>query len=411
MINKVLIIENDIALCKSLTQMIELAGLAPLPMASFVQARRSIRADFNGVILTDIRMPRQDGFDVLSFAQNVDSDLPVILLTGHSDVPTALRAMKSGAYDYLEKPCSTDQMVEVLERALEHRALVLKSRKIQRVLMRSDVAAIEFPGESSATATLRDTLRSVAHANMPVHLCGPDGVGKRTAAHTINRLAETARPFVQINFSGAADTAVSIPGVPEKPFDLLAKFIDLATPDQQRQLIGLIQSNPQMRLITSSTRALADIRNNMVVDELVAMDGVAEITVPSLNERREDLLDIFETILHQTANRLNAEIPELHFGLVSDIMARSWAGNLPQMRTYATSILLGGKLCNAPGDSPTLAEQMDAFERLVLSETLKQCNGSASESAKLLGMPRNTFYDRISRHGITPKHFRNKNAR
>ena len=156
---QVLLIEDDEALRTSLAQTMELEGLAVMPAQNFVQARRSIRANFPGVILSDIRMPHQDGFDVLTTARNADPELPVILMTGHSDVPTAMRAMKEGAYDYLEKPCSTDRLLEVLQRALTHRTLVLKSRRIERALFKSDAAALSFPGSSEVSVNLRRALR------------------------------------------------------------------------------------------------------------------------------------------------------------------------------------------------------------------------------------------------------------
>ncbi|MCP4185535.1 MAG: response regulator [Hyphomicrobiales bacterium] len=128
MISKVLIIEDDAALRASVVQSLELDDLEPISTGNFTQARRPIRSNFKGVILSDIKMPDYDGFDVLRFVQSRDPDLPVILLTGYSDVPTAMKAMKEGAYDYLEKPCDPDRLVETLRRALDHRNLVLQNR-------------------------------------------------------------------------------------------------------------------------------------------------------------------------------------------------------------------------------------------------------------------------------------------
>lgn len=139
MSKRVLIVEDDRALRDSIVQTLDLEGLEPIATGSFTQARRSIRASFRGVILSDIQMPDHDGFDVLRFAQSRDADLPVVLLTGHSDVATAMRAMKSGAYDYLEKPCNPDRLLDVLHRALQHRALVLQNRAIQAQLDASGV--------------------------------------------------------------------------------------------------------------------------------------------------------------------------------------------------------------------------------------------------------------------------------
>lgn len=134
MLKRVLIIEDDAVLRASIEQTLELEDLEPIPTNGFTQARRSIRSNFRGVILSDIKMPDHDGFNVLSFAQARDPDLPVVLMTGHSDVPTAMRAVREGAYEYLEKPCDPERLVDVLRRALEHRRLVLENRSMREAL-------------------------------------------------------------------------------------------------------------------------------------------------------------------------------------------------------------------------------------------------------------------------------------
>lgn len=151
MLTKVIIIEDDAVLRSSIEQTLELEGLEPVATNGFTQARRSIRSNFRGVILSDIKMPYHDGFDVLRFAQARDTDLPVILLTGHSDVPTALRAMREGAYDYLEKPCDPDRLVDTVKRALAHRKLVLENR-----VMREDLDL----GEDDNVGSLAERLEN-----------------------------------------------------------------------------------------------------------------------------------------------------------------------------------------------------------------------------------------------------------
>lgn len=128
---KVLIIEDDSVLRESIVQTLELEELEPIPTSSFRQAKRSIRSNFKGVILSDIKMPDDDGFDILRFVQHRDEQLPVVLLTGYSDVQTAMRAVREGAYDYLEKPCDPDKLVDTLRRALSYREVVLENRSYQ----------------------------------------------------------------------------------------------------------------------------------------------------------------------------------------------------------------------------------------------------------------------------------------
>jgi len=129
-VDKVLVIEDDTALRTSIVQSLYLDGLEPIATTGLMQARRTLRFNFRGVVLSDIKMPTHDGFDVLRLVQERDSELPVILLTGFSDVPTAMRAMKAGAYDYLEKPCDPTRLTDTLRRALEHRRLVLQNRAL-----------------------------------------------------------------------------------------------------------------------------------------------------------------------------------------------------------------------------------------------------------------------------------------
>ncbi len=150
MLKKVLIIEDDTALRNSIVQSLELEDLEPISTSSFTQARRSIRSNFRGVILSDIKMPVHDGFDVLRFAQARDPDLPIILLTGYSDVATATKALKDGAYDYLEKPYDPERLMDILTRALEHRELVLQNRAYRDEL--------DAQKSSTATGTLAEQM-------------------------------------------------------------------------------------------------------------------------------------------------------------------------------------------------------------------------------------------------------------
>ncbi|MEL7271825.1 MAG: response regulator [Pseudomonadota bacterium] len=159
MIEKVLIIEDDTTLRASIVQTLELEGLEPIATSGLLQARRTLRANFRGVVLSDIKMPDHDGFDVLSFVHSRDPDLPVILLTGYSDVPTAMRAMKAGAYDYLEKPCDPVRLTDTLRRALDHRKLVLENRAYsQKVGER-----VEEENEATLAESLLKHERRIVH--------------------------------------------------------------------------------------------------------------------------------------------------------------------------------------------------------------------------------------------------------
>lgn len=410
MTSRVLLIEDDEVLRASLTQTMELAGLEAIPTNGLVQARRSIRSNFNGVILSDIRMPHHDGFDVLAHVQRTDPDLPVILLTGHSDVPTALRAMKEGAWDYLEKPCSTERLQEVLSRALNHRALVLKSRRIERTMMRSDPAAITFPGQSDASETLRSALRSVAATRQHIHLWGDEGTGKRQAAYVINRMSFEPTQFLRLNFRTPDLLASRDLQIPVGAVDLSAKRIHKAGADRLQDLIDVTKTNPNLRLITSSTHRLEDLGANPLSDDVDFLTRIVEVRLPTLEERKTDLPEIFTALLRQIIRSMDGDMPDVPEAAMGQIMSRSWPGNLPELRSFAMSFALGDGHAG-DSDSPTLAEQIDAFEKLILIQTLKRADGRVVEAAESLGIPRNTLYDRMARYDLSARDYRSGNSK
>ncbi len=128
MSDKVLLIDDEAPVRAALGQTLELADLQPILAGSFIVAKDHIDRNFDGVIVSDIRMSGRDGFHVLGYARAVDPDLPVILLTGEGDIPMAVKGMSEGAFDFLEKPCATKQLLEVVTRALKARRDVLAVR-------------------------------------------------------------------------------------------------------------------------------------------------------------------------------------------------------------------------------------------------------------------------------------------
>ena len=147
-VERVLLVDDDASVREALGQTLELADLVPTLAGSYIEAKDHITPRFEGVIVTDIRMPGKDGFALLDFAQSVDAELPVILLTGEGDVPMAVRGISSGAFDFLEKPCAPQDLIAVVEKALKTRALVLENRRLKRQVAQGDAAARLLRGTS-----------------------------------------------------------------------------------------------------------------------------------------------------------------------------------------------------------------------------------------------------------------------
>ncbi|WP_298260489.1 response regulator [uncultured Litoreibacter sp.] len=404
-----LLIEDDAALRRSLAQSFELEDITVIAASSFVMAKSNISRDFEGVILSDIRMPGKDGFDVLAYTRQVDPDLPVVLLTGQADVPMAVRAMAEGAYDFRQKPCPPDQLLEVITRAMEHRRLVHKSRNMERQLQAGDPAATNFPGSCAAVNRLRKALRQAASLPVHIYLQGPAGAGKRLAAHTIHALAPEKQRFIAVSLRDTPPEALSAIELTSQPTDLSVKSLDLATSAQQTALLEMMEQFPNLRVIASSPKSLDQLRQNGLRDDLFYALDMMQVTVPSLAQRRKDLATIFEALVRQTIRGMNGDMREIPESLYAQVIARDWPDNLPELRNFARSFALGLNVQTDANKSSelSLVEQMNAFEKLVLTDTLRRLGGKSAAVAEALGLPRKTLYDKLAKHDLKAKDFRN----
>ena len=343
--------------------------------------------NFAGVVLTDIRMPHKDGFDILALAQSVDLDLPVVMLTGEGDVPMAIRAMKEGAYDFLEKPCEITHLLSVLNRALSHRALVLRTRRIEQQIQRSDITSINFPGDSDASKALRSDLRWVAETRKHVMLTGDIGVGKRLAAHTIFTLSE-GRDAFQIVRAPEIDPATFT--IETGAVDLSVRSFDDASDAQVDCVLSAARNRPEVRLIVSGQQTVSGLNE---------FDPVT-VHIPDFAERSRDIGVIFETVLRQAVRNRNLEMPIVPPDVFRVLQDRKWTENLLELRAFANDFLEGQN-----EEFKTLSEQMHDYERLILEGALKRFNGKATQTAVALGIPRKTFYDRLARYGLRPRDY------
>ena len=243
----------------------------------------------------------------------------------------------------------------------------------------------------------------MAASDCHVHLHGPKGTGKKEAAFAINALSPESRAFLTLNLLHAPADSVRRLQPPEGPADLSLKSVECATPEQIADLRALLGRCPELRIISSSVSSLAELEH---LEPGAEGSTVVEIRVPSLDERRDDLPEIFENFLRQAIRSLDTDMPEVSTATLTGIMTRPWPGSLPELRSYAMTYALGARVQSDGAGQGTLAEQVEAFEKMVLTETLKRTNGKAAEAARMLGLPRNTLYDRLVRFGLSAKDFR-----
>ncbi len=206
---QVVLIDDDSHLRQALRQTLDLAGLnvLSLPQASGLAER--IERDWPGVVVSDIRMQGMDGLELLDQLHQQDPDLPVLLITGHGDVPLAVKAMRAGAYDFLEKPFASDAMLDSVRRALALRRLVLDNRSLRLALSDRQQLSTRLIGQSPPILRLREQIGALAGTRADVLILGETGAGKEVVARALHDLSNRrSGPFVAINAGALAESVV-----------------------------------------------------------------------------------------------------------------------------------------------------------------------------------------------------------
>ena len=206
---QVILIDDDPHLRQALCQTLDLAGLKVLPLAEANGLAERISRDWAGVVVSDIRMPGMDGLELLAQLHGQDPELPVLLITGHGDVPLAVQAMRAGAYDFLEKPFASDALLDSVRRALALRALVLDNRSLRLALSDRQLLSTRLVGVSPVMLRLREQIGALAATKADVLILGETGSGKEVVARALHDLsARRHGPFVAINAGALAESVV-----------------------------------------------------------------------------------------------------------------------------------------------------------------------------------------------------------
>ena len=408
MSKRVLLVDDDAAVRDALVQSLELAELEPLAAASFVAAKDHITSQFDGVILSDLRMPGRDGFHLLSYAQAQDAELPVILLTGEGDIPTAMKAVEQGAFDFLEKPCAPGDLLAVLERALNTRKLVLDNRRLRAMVETGDAASRMLFGNSQLAEGLRARVRRVAQADTDVLVTGEPGTGISKVAEVIHLCSPRAKAPLIKRAASSLDT--SSLGDALKSAQSGTLFVDEITqlPAQaQIALMEFLEAGGTTRVVVGSNR---DLNQSIAASELSAelyyRLEVSPVRIPSLAERREDISVLFDHYVAQACEQAGLTPPAITPQVVSSLMSRDWPGNARALMSEAMRFALG--LAEEAEQDTTLglAEQLAQVEQSLLEQALRRANGKAVDAARALKLPRKTFYDKLARYGIRAEEFR-----
>ena len=407
MMRRVLVVEDDKAVRDALGQSLELADLDPVLAGSFVAAKDFITAEFDGVILSDIRMPGRDGFHLLTYAQEQDPDLPVVLLTGEGDIPMAVQATQAGAFDFLEKPCAPKDLMRVLERALKTRELILENRALKAQMQEGDPAARMLFGISQEAEGLRDKVRRIGRAGSDALILGPAGSGIPKVAEVTHLCsARAGAAFEKRASRGLAPNALD---AALEAARLGSLFLDEAVHlpmETQLRLGEALEHGDRARVFLGASGDMQGaLDSGAFSSELYYRFSGVSVVIPSLAERREDIPDLFQHYVAQAAEQAGLAPPEITPGLLSDLMGRDWPGNARALMSEAMRFVLDLQDEETPEEQGLVA-QMARVEKSLLAQALRKAGGRAAVAAEALQVPRKTFYDKLAKHGLRPEDYR-----
>ncbi len=449
---QVFLIDDDADMRAATAQWLELAGYRVRVFVDAPSALAAIDADLDGVVVTDVRMPKMDGMAFLARLVALDRDLPVILVTAHGDVQMAVEAMRRGAYDFIEKPFEPERLLDIIQRAGEKRRLVLENRELRRRLNGPDDIAQRLIGNCPAIRRLREEILDIAATDAPVLIHGETGTGKEVVARCLHDFSTRQQGrYVAVNcgalpenmyeselfgyekgaFTGADRQRIGrfeyanggtllLDEIGTMPLPLQVKVLRAL---QEREVVRIGGNEPRpidVRLI-SATNAdlLAECAAGRFRRDLYYRINVVELRVPPLRERGGDILLLFDYFCARAAETYQRPAPPLDPSAAGLLMTHDWPGNVRELKNIAEryvlsslpgeqrlAAVLGTVRPEAPPPSRSgLRQQLRQYERHLLEQALARHKGDVQAVMEELDLPRRTLNEKMARHGLDRRDF------
>lgn len=440
MLNSVIVVDDEASIRTAVEQWLSLSGFSVQLFARAEDCLAQLPVHFAGVIISDVRMPGMGGLQLLERLQKDDPDLPVILLTGHGDVPMAVEAMRNGAYDFLEKPFTPQHLLGSLRRALEKRQLVLENRRLHEQADLKSRLETTLLGMSHGLQQLRRQVLDLAGLPVNVLIRGETGSGKERVARCLHDFGPRAeKPFVALNcaaipealfeaelfghesgaFTGAQGKRIGkleyanggtvfLDEIESMPLAQQAKLLRVIQ-EQKLERLGANQSiSVDLRIIAATKPDLLDeARAGRFREDLAYRLNVAELRLAPLRERREDIPLLFEHFARAAAEKLGRSAPPLSGAQLAQLLSHDWPGNVRELANAAErhALGLGSPNIEVTPAGRSLGEQMEAFEAQCLRAALRQHGGEIKAVMEALQLPRRTLNEKMQRHGLVREDF------
>ncbi|MGR3497160.1 sigma-54-dependent transcriptional regulator [Citreimonas sp.] len=433
---KIAIVDDEKDMRQSISQWLALSGYDTESYASAEEALGALGPDYPGIVISDIKMPGMDGIQFLKKLMGNDSTLPVIMITGHGDVPMAVEAMRVGAFDFLEKPFNPDRMSELAKKATNARRLTLDTRALRRELGEGGQIMQKLIGSSPVMQRLREDILDLGQADGHVLIEGETGTGKTLVAHALHAVGTRAgKKFVLLS-CGALDEAALMrrlfgPAQPDETWlpaieearggTLVLEDIEALSDAAQARLLSAIndQGNPPETRIVAICNLQDEGRTceSALRADLFYRLAALNITVPPLRARGEDILTLFTRLSEQFAEEYGCEAPKVSAQEAAQLLQAPWPGNVRQLINLAERAVLQSRrgqgtiasLLMSDHDSmqpvmttegKPLKEYVEAFERMLIDNTMRRHKGSVAAVMDELCLPRRTLNEKMAKYSL-----------
>jgi len=446
----ILVVDDEPAIQTALRGVLEDEGYRVTTAGAGEDAVRLVADETPDLIFLDIWMPGMDGLETLAGLRRVRPEAPVIMISGHATIETAVKATRLGAYDFIEKPLSLEKMLVIVTRALEHGRLERENANLKARLDER----MEIIGESEEMRALREAIATAAPTSGRVLIRGENGSGKELVARAIHTLSgRRERPFVEVNCAAIPDELIEseLFGHERGAFTgavarrrgkfeaadggtlFLDEIGDMSLKTQAKVLRALEEQafervggtdtvKVDVRVIAASNRDLAGlIRENRFRDDLFYRLNVIPIEVPALRGRKDDIPFLVDHFIAVFCAENGKRLKTLSGDALAYFMAYDWPGNVRELRNMVERlVIMAPRDTIAAEDVPpplrpkdtvteaaadrarTLKEAREGFERAYILAELRGHDWNMTRTAERLGIERSHLYRKIKSYGITP---------
>ncbi|RYE86688.1 MAG: sigma-54-dependent Fis family transcriptional regulator, partial [Myxococcales bacterium] len=448
MMKKILFVDDDRAMADYVAEALRRVGYEMSTTDSAAGALEAIERGVFDLVVTDVRMRRDDGIDLCRRLTERAPDLPVLVVTAFGNLDTAIAALRAGAEDFLPKPFELEQLQFAIERALRHRELKREVRRL-REITREPVPRGLLLGDSAPMRRVADLIERIADVDTTALVLGESGTGKELVARSLHEIGRPGQPYVAVNCAAMPETLLEseLFGHVRGAFTdakgsrdgLLVQagrgtvFLDEIgemTPAMQAKLLRVLQERTvrpvggsaevvvQARVVAATHRDLEEeVEAGRFREDLFYRLNVLPVVLPPLRARGNDVLLLAQHFLRQVAGRTGRPVQGLEPSTAERLLAYPWPGNVRELQNaieravvltrhdHLTVVDLPERVQQPQarravlvGDEPTELISLEEVERRYILHVLQVVGGKKSEAAGILGLDRKTLYRKLARY-------------